>query len=372
MLKAMEACPPRGALFSRTPTRYRPPLRSCPALPLVPCSKRTAALRPIAGWALHARTPGRKASDRCSKMRTDAGEDIQACEVRQARNDYRYDLRRVARQIGIEGGVILHQVTPWIPWYDRPEEKRKGFAHLFTMIGVVDSSGVETLDEAIEAECSGEDYNTIRLPADTRPTPCVTCCSGRLTSSTVSDLDIVVSDRKALRFGIPGCGGLAAVVSCSTSSRHGPMRRRCREPGFTTPLATGVNRRPTRNRCSRKRRAKSEYGEENRKWAFESENARKHRDAEARRRQLAVIALPFYPEIQRCRRQASRKSSPTQDVERSRSQHKRSGCPMAGEEPAFDGYAYRVREKSLVREKDAGQSSPCQERLEQACAQTAE
>jgi hypothetical protein len=47
-------------------------------------------------------------------------------------------------------------------------------------------------------------------------------------------------------------------------------------------------------RCSRKRRPKSEDGNANRKDAFEWNNYCKHRNADTRRRELAVIALPLF------------------------------------------------------------------------------
>ena len=121
------------------------------------------------------------------------------------------ELRRMARKIGIEGGVILHQVTPWIPWYDRPSEKRKVFANVFTMLGVVDGSGVNRLDETIEYACSNMDHNTIRLPADT-PQSLRYLLFGSSYKFDSSDLDIVVNQPKNLRLRHPGCGSLGALV----------------------------------------------------------------------------------------------------------------------------------------------------------------
>lgn len=291
MLKAMQACPPRGALFARTPLDTAHPCghaRLCPW-----CHARSVQRlykQLLAGPCTAERLAGKHLL--ALQVRADAGEDIQASEVRQARNDYRYELRRVARELGIEGGAILHQVTPWIPWYDRPEKKRKGFAHLFTMIGLVDSSGVETLDEAIEAACSGEDYNTIRLPADT-PHALRYLLFGSSRTFTIRDVDVVASDRKALHFGIPGAAALQPWFLFSEQQAWSYVAAMQGTRLYDT-FGNWRESQADQKRCSRKRRAQSEDGNVNRQWAFKSENRRKQRDAKERRRQLAVIALPFF------------------------------------------------------------------------------
>ena len=53
----------RGSVLAYGP-RYGPSLRPCQALPLVPCSKRTAIVRPIAGGPLHSRKSGGEAPNR--------------------------------------------------------------------------------------------------------------------------------------------------------------------------------------------------------------------------------------------------------------------------------------------------------------------
>jgi hypothetical protein len=291
MLKAMEACPPRGALFPRTTLDTARPCgyaRLCPWCHARSVQRLYGQLR--AGPCTLERLTGNLLI--AIRVRVGTGEDIQACEVREARNEYRYQLRRVAREIDIDGGVMIHQVTPWIPWYNRPEEKRKGFAHLFTIIGTVDSRGIETLDEAIEAACSGEDYNTIRLPADT-PHALRYLLFGSSYKFKSRALDIVASHRKALRFGIPGAAALQPWFIFDERQAWSYVAA-IQDTRLYDTFGNWRESQADQKRCSRKRRAPSEDGEENRQWAFESTNARKHRDAEARRRQLAVIALPFF------------------------------------------------------------------------------
>ena len=156
MLKAMEACPPRGALFARTPLDTAHPCghaRLCPwcharsvqrlydQLQARPCTAEYLAGKHLIPL----------------RIRVEAGQEIPASEVREAAKDYRYQLRRLANQLGMEGGAIIQQVTPWIPWYDRPEKKRKGFAHLFAMIGVVASSDIDSIDRATIQSCDDPD-----------------------------------------------------------------------------------------------------------------------------------------------------------------------------------------------------------------------
>ena len=124
ILKAMEACPPRGALFSRTDLDTAHPCgyaRLCPW-----CHARSVQRlygRLLAGPCMPERSAGKHLI--VLKTRADGGAELDAPEVRDVRNDYRYRLRCVAHKLGIEGGVILHQVTPWVPWYNRPEQKRR-------------------------------------------------------------------------------------------------------------------------------------------------------------------------------------------------------------------------------------------------------
>ena len=203
----------------------------------------------------------------------------------------------VANQIGIEGGAIMHQVTPWMPRYDRPSEKRKIFAHVFAMFGVVDSSGIEYVDRTTSTSCDdqmlGGDYELMMLPATNAAGPALSALRNVATSSTPANSVFSLGTRRpcstASRVRPPCSRG-----SCSTNSRHGPTWPRCREPGFTTRSAPGVKRRPSRNVARISDATKSEDGDELRQGACQCENFHKHRDREDRRRELAVIALPFF------------------------------------------------------------------------------
>lgn len=291
MLEAMEGCPPRGALFSRlTPDLGRP----CGYARLCPwCHARAVQrlYRQLVDSPCSAeRLKGKHLV--VIQIRVDADEDLQASDVRDVRNEYRYRLRRIAREVGVEGGVILHQVTPWITWYDRPSEKQRIFAHLFTMIGTVDNRGVDTLDHRIEKACSGETCETARLPADT-PHALRYLLFGSPYKFDTSGLRIVMSDWKQLQYGIQGAAALqpwflfdgrqawsyaAAMQGIRLYDTFGGWRE----------SQTG------REQCSRKRRSKSASGDENRTWAFMSSNDQRRDDANRRRRQLAKVVLPQF------------------------------------------------------------------------------
>jgi hypothetical protein len=160
------------------------------------------------------------------------------------------------------------------------------------MIGLVDSSGIETLDEAIEAECTSEDYFTIRLPADTSDALRY-LLFGSAHKFEIRDVDIVASDWKALRFGIPGAAALQPWFLFDEQQAWSYVAAMQGTRLYDT-FGNWRDSQAEQKCCSRKRRAHSEYGKQNRKWAFKSENNQKHRDAEDERRKLAVKALPFY------------------------------------------------------------------------------
>jgi hypothetical protein len=274
MLRALEACPPRGALFTRATLDSGRPCgyaKSCPW-----CHARS-----VQGLYRHllagSCTPERLAGRQLVSIRTrvDAGEELQACEVRKVRDDYRYELRALGRKIGVEGGVIIHQVTPWISCYGRACEKRKIFAHVFTMIGVAATS-VETLDKTID-EASWGVYETAMLPADP-PDALRYLLFGSSYKFDSSELGIVVNDAKTLLYGIQGAAALEPwflfdeqqAWSYAAAVEGVPLYDRF---GNWCESQAGCQR------CSRKRRAKSEDGSERRRWAFQNENCERHREA---------------------------------------------------------------------------------------------
>ncbi len=294
MLKAIEACPPRGALFTRPRLDNA---RPCGHARLCPWCHARSVERFYEHLLAGPCTPERLAGKYLIAFRTrlEAGEDLQSGEVRKARNDYRYRLRRVAHKIGIEGGAIIHQVTPWIPHYDRPHEKKKGFAHIFTLIGVsastIDGLGVN-LDELCSDLWLDWDYEAITLPADT-PQALRYLLFGSSYKFDSSHLGIVVNDWKRLRYGIQGAAALEPWFlfderqAWSYANAIQGLR-------LYDTFGNWHKSQAERKQCSRKRRAKSEYGNENRTAAFDRKNDQRRSDANSRRRKLAKLALPYY------------------------------------------------------------------------------
>jgi hypothetical protein len=191
----------------------------------------------------------------------------------------------MAREIGIDGGVILHQVTPWIPRYDRPEEKQKGFAHIFTVVGVVASGTVETLDSAVKELASDLwldwDYETAWLPAAT-PHALRYLLFGSSYKFDSSKLGIVVNDPKRLEYGIPGAAALEPMFLFD----HRQAWSYAAAMQGTRLYDTFGTWRPTQaggERSSPKRGTKRG-----------KTNSERHYEAYDRHRQLAKLALPFY------------------------------------------------------------------------------
>ena len=292
---AMEACLPRGALFARTTPD---PGRACGYARLCPWCHARSVQRLYRQLLADPCTPERLAGKHLIAFRTrvEAGEDLQSGEVREARNDYRYKLRILAQKIGIEGGVIIHQVTPWIPHYDRSEEKRKGFAHIFTIIGVVSSSSVEMLDEAVKELCSDLwldwDYETTTLPANT-PQALRYLLFGSSYKFDSSELGIVVNDWQRLRYGIQGAAALEPWFLFNERQAWSYAAAMQGTRLYDT-FGTWRESQAGRQGCSRIRRAKSEDGNALRRMAFESKNRERRDDANDRRSRLVAVALPYY------------------------------------------------------------------------------
>ena len=295
MLAAMEACLPRGALFARS---MPDPGYACGYARLCPwCHARSVQRlyrRLLAGACTPERSAGRHLI--AFRMRVDDGEELEPQEVRSVRDDYRYKFRQLASRIGIEGGVMIHQATPWIAWYDRAKDKRKIFAHIFSMIGIAASSAVENLDGVIEDVCldefMGSDYETAALPAGT-PHALRYLLFGSSYKFDSRELGLVVSDYKKVRYGIQGA---AALEPWFLFDERQAWSYAAAMQGTRLYDSFGAWRQSQagRKQCSRKRRAKSEYGNENREMSFQSENYRRSADANARRRQLVAMALPCY------------------------------------------------------------------------------
>ena len=296
MLNAMEACVPRGAFFARTTLDSG---HACGYARLCPWCHARSVQRLYRQLLAGPCTPERLAGKHLIVFRTrvEAGEELHADEAREARGEYRYKLRCMARDIGIEGGVILHQVTPWIPRYDRPEEKQKGFAHIFTMIGVVRQQhgrDARRCHKGVWLQTYGS-TGTMKPHGCPPPRrmPSATCSSGHPTSSTAANSESSSMTRK-------GCNMASRVPRhwsrgfSSISSRHGLTQQPCKEPGSMTALAIGGSRRPDASNARGFDATKSKYGNENRQMAFQGENNRRCHDANARRRQLIAVALPCY------------------------------------------------------------------------------
>ncbi len=370
MLTAMEACPPRGALFSRTELDNAHP---CGHARLCPWCHARSVQRLYGQLLAGPCTPERLAGKHLIllRFRVEVGQDIQASEVCQTRNDYRYELRRLANQIGIEGGVILHQATPWIPWYDRPEEKRKGFAHVFAMIGVVSSSDIDSVDRATSTFCDdqmlGGDYDLMMLPATT-PQALRFLLYGTSHKFDPSEFGLLVKNPKAVLYGIQGAAALQPWFLLDERQAWSYLAAMQGTRLYDT-FGNWRESQSDQKRCSRKRRAKSEDGNANRKDAFASKNYRKHRDAEARRRELAVIALPYFQKFKDVG--GEHLGSPALRKMLSEAGHNisdRDARWLATNLPSMD--TRTVREKALA--VWTLHKARCQERLEQACVQTAE
>lgn len=295
MLAAMEACVPRGALFARTlpdPGHVCGYARLCPwcharsvqrlyrQLLAGPC-----ACKNVAGKHLIA-----------LRVRVEGGEELQADEVRRVRTDYRYKLRKVAGRIGIAGGVIIHQATPWTLWHDQPSEKQKIFAHIFTLIGLVASSAVDSLKEVIAEACSdeamGRDYETAMLPA-AAPQALRYLLFGSSYRFRSGKHGLIVNDRRKLRSGIQGAAALEPWFLFTERQAWSYAAVMYRTRLYDT-FGNWHKSQAGRQQCSRLRHPKSEYGNENRQAAFRSENNRRHDVANDRHRQLVAVALPLY------------------------------------------------------------------------------
>lgn len=294
MLNAMEACLPRGALFTRT---MADPGRACGRGRLCPWCHARSVQRLYRQLIEGPCTSDKLAEKHLVVLRTrvEDGEELDAQQVHSVRDDYRFRLRQVAREIGMQGGVIIHQVTPWIPQYDRRQDRHRVFAHVFTMIGVVDSQEIGNFSQTIDNACSdgwiGE-HETKTLPAATRHALRY-LLFGSSYKFDSSELGIVANDPRKLIYGIQGAAALEPWFLFTprqawsyATAMHG-----------TRLFDTFGNWRPSqaeRKRCSRKRCAKSEYGKENREMAFGFANDRRYSDANARRHKLVAIALPYF------------------------------------------------------------------------------
>ena len=299
MLDAMEACPPRGALFSRgTLDKARPcgHARLCPW-----CHARSVERlyrQLLAGPCMPERLAGKHLI--VFRTRVDDSDELDAHDVRNVRNEYRYKLRCLAREIGIEGGVILHQVTPWMPWYDRPEQKRKIFAHVFSMVGVVDNSRVEDIGQAAKKVCYDQmldgRYEIMMLLATT-PQALRYLLFGSSYKFDASEVGLLARGPKAMPYGIQGAAALEPWFLFDeqqawsyAAAMHGTR--------LYDTFGTWRKSQDGQERCSRKRRVKSADGNEKRRWAFQGENGRRCDDAKGRRRQLAAVALPLYQKVE--------------------------------------------------------------------------
>jgi hypothetical protein len=295
MLAAMEACLPRGALFAR---KVPDPGHACGYAKLCPwCHARSVQRlyrHLIAGPCIPESLAGKHLV--ALRMRVEGGEILESENVRRVRDDYRYGLRKLASRVGFEGGVIIHQATPWIPWYDRPKEKQRIFAHIFSMIGVVASSAVESLDEVIEDVCSdqciGGNYETAMLPAGT-PQALRYLLFGSSYKFDSSELGLVVNSDGKLRYGIQGAAGLEPWFLFDERQAWSYVAAMQGMRLYDT-FGAWRSSQAGRQRCPRKRRAKSEYGNDNRQAAFRSENRRRRDAANDRRRELVAVALPYY------------------------------------------------------------------------------
>ena len=187
-------------------------------------------------------------------------------------------------------------MTPWIPHYDRSEEKRKGFAHIFTIIGVVSSSSVEMLDEAVKELCSDLwldwDYETTTLPANT-PQALRYLLFGSSYKFDSSELGIVVNDWQRLRYGIQGAAALEPWFLFNERQAWSYAAAMQGTRLYDT-FGTWRESQAGRQGCSRIRRAKSEDGNALRRMAFESKNRERRDDANDRRSRLVAVALPYY------------------------------------------------------------------------------
>ena len=294
MLRAMEACLPRGALFTRT---MADPGRACGHARLCPWCHARSVQRLYHQLLDGPCTPERLAGKHLVVLRTrvEGGEEVDAREVHRVRDDYRFKFRQVAFEIGIQGGVILHQVTPWIPRYDRKEDRRRVFAHVFTMIGVVDSSTIATVAGGIERAWSdamlGYCESTM-LPAE-MPHALRYLLFGTSYKFDGSELDIVVNDPRNLIRGIQGAAALEPWF-LFTPRQVWTYAAAMQGTRLFDTFGNWRMSQAEHKQCSRKRRAKSEFGDEDRRMAFESANRQRRDHANDRRRQLVAVALPQY------------------------------------------------------------------------------
>ena len=370
MLDAMEACPPRGALFSRgTLDKARPcgHARLCPW-----CHARSVERlyrQLLAGPCTAERLAGKHLI--LLRIRVEAGQELQASEVREAAKVYRYQLRRLANRIGIEGGAIIHQVTPWMPHYDRPSEKRKIFAHVFAMVGVVGRSDIDSVDRATSTFCDdqmlGGDYELMMLPA-TNPQALRFLLHGTSHKFDLSELGLLVKNPKTVLFGVQGAAALQPWFMFSEQqawSYESAMQGTRLYDTFGNWRVTKAEKKC----CSKQPPTKSEDGDELRQGACEGDNFHKQCVAKERRRELAVIALPFFQKF----KDAGGKQLGSPAL---RKMLNEAGHNISDRDARWLAKNLPSMDKRTVREKAFAvwtlHKARCQERLEQACIQTAE
>ena len=294
------------------------------------------------------------------------------------RNDYRHRLRCVAHKLDIEGGVILHQATPWVPWYNRPEQKRKIFAHVFTMAGVMDSNGVENVARVARHACDDQmllGMHELMLLPGTTPQALRYLLYGSSYKFDSSRVGLLVKDPKTVLYGIQGAAALQPTFLFDEQQAWSYSDAMKGTRLYDT-FGNWRESQAEQKSCPPKPRVQSECGEECRKWAFESENDRKHRDAEARRQKLAVIALPFYQKFKDAG--GKRLGSPALRKSLSEAGHNitdRDARWLAKNLPSMD--TPTVSHKFVARRKFvAGRKLEIARRrpkgLEQTCAQTVE
>jgi hypothetical protein len=370
MLKAMEACPPRGALFARTPLDTAHPCghaRLCPWCHARSVQRLYDQLQ--AGSCTAERLAGKHLI--LLRIRVEAGRELQASEVREAAKVYRYQLRRLANRIGIEGGAIIHQVTPWMPHYDRPSEKRKIFAHVFAMVGVVGRSDIDSVDRATSTFCDdqmlGGDYELMMLSA-TNPQALRFLLHGTSHKFDLSELGLLVKNPKTVLFGVQGAAALQPWFMfseqqawCYESAMQGTRL-------FDTFGSWRVAKAEQKS-CPKQPLTKSEDLNELRQGACEGDNFHKQCVAKERRRELAVIALPLFQKF----KDAGGKQLGSPAL---RKMLNEAGHNISDRDARWLAKNLPSMDKRTVREKAFAvwtlHKARCQERLEQACIQTAE
>ena len=314
MLDVMDACLPRGALFSRKdatdPRRHCGYARLCPwcharsvqglyhRLLAGPCApeklvgKRLVMLRVFDDSKRPFGREAQQGDQEIIETFGDHEEVLLPSSCQGTRDLWREELKIIARELQMEGAVFIHQISPIRIYGSHDKSYDNGFRHELVLLGTVPLP-VSLSRTLAEMNWNYAELEWATIPADT-PDALRYMLFGTCYKFRTELVGITVNDEK-YRFGLQGAARLQPWFLFSPTQALSYLAA---TQGMRVYDTLGSWRRSpeARSRIPLTRQASldPQYGNDRRERAFRNENAEREAQALERRKGLLALASPLY------------------------------------------------------------------------------